>query len=136
MLLINNTLAYKLLLISTVQVYLISIVEKKEQFMVSQNNNQNNGKINDGRIEINGKVYQTVAYRLAAFRAKYPVEAGWRIKTKCLQREGEKIVFQAAIKNPEGQVVATGHAEEKRDASFINRTSAMENAETSATRRP
>ena len=100
--------------------------------MVSQNNNQNNGKINDGRIEINGKVYQTVAYRLAAFRAKYPVEAGWRIKTKCLQREGEKIVFQAAIKNPEGQVVATGHAEEKRDASFINRTSAMENAETSA----
>ena len=39
--------------------------------MVSQNNNQNNGKINDGRIEINGKVYQTVAYRLAEFRKQF-----------------------------------------------------------------
>jgi hypothetical protein len=42
------------------------------------------------------------------------------------------VVVKAIIKNPDGKVVATGHAEEKRNASFINRTSALENAETSA----
>ena len=31
-----------------------------------------------------------------------------------------------------GKVIATGHAEEKRTASRINQTSALENAETSA----
>ena len=95
--------------------------------MVSQNNNQNNGK-----IEINGKTYQTVAYRLAEFRKQFPTASNWNIATECLHRDKETVVFKATIISPEGKAVASGHAEEKRDASFINRTSAMENAETSA----
>jgi hypothetical protein len=102
-------------------------VGQKEQFMVSQNNNQNNGK-----IEINGRTYQTVAYRLAEFRKQFPAASKWNIATECLHRDNETVVFKATIISPEGKAVATGHAEEKRDASFINRTSAYENCETSA----
>ena len=95
--------------------------------MIANNNTQNNGK-----IEINGKTYQTVAYRLAEFRKQFPTASQWDIATECLHRDNETVVFKATIISPEGKAVASGHAEEKRDASFINRTSAMENAETSA----
>jgi hypothetical protein len=90
-----------------------------------------NGKIN-GKVEINGRTYQTVAYRLAEFRKEYPIASKWNIETECLHRDEKEVVFKATIKNPDGQVVATGHAEEKRDSSYINRTSAYENCETSA----
>ena len=99
----------------------------KGKFMIANNNTQNNGK-----IEINGKTYQTVAYRLAEFRKQFPTASQWDIATECLHRDNETVVFKATIISPEGKAVASGHAEEKRDASFINRTSAMENAETSA----
>jgi outer membrane biosynthesis protein TonB len=90
-----------------------------------------NGKIN-GKVEINGRTYQTVAYRLAEFRKQYPIASKWNIETECLHRDEKEVVFKATIKTPDGQVVATGHAEEKRDSSYINRTSAYENCETSA----
>jgi outer membrane biosynthesis protein TonB len=91
----------------------------------------NNGKSN-GKVQINGHEYLTVAYRLAAFRAKYPIETGWAIETDCVQNNEAQVTFKAAIKTPEGKTVATGHASEKRDSSYINKTSAYENCETSA----
>lgn len=42
------------------------------------------------------------------------------------------ILIKAVIKNKEGQVVAEGLAYEKEGSSFINKTSFVENAETSA----
>jgi hypothetical protein len=105
----------------------IQIVETKEQFMVSQNNNQNNGK-----VEYDGKTYQTVAYRLAEFRKQFPAGAGWDIATECLQNDAEQVIFKATIKAPDGQAVASGHAHERWNSSDFNKVSAYENCETSA----
>lgn len=69
---------------------------------------------------------------IAEFRKQYSIGSKWNIETECLHRDKESVVFKATIKTPEGQVVATGHAEEWRNSTNINRTSAYENAETSA----
>ena len=94
--------------------------------------NSNNGNPNSGKVSYEGRTYQTVAYRLAEFRKLYPVDSGWAITTECLSSDDEKVTFKATIKTPEGKAVATGHAQEKRNSSDINRTSAFENCETSA----
>ena len=81
-----------------------------------------------GIVRIHGKEYQTVGKRINDFRANYPE---YEINTEVLSA-AELILVKATIKNSEGQVIATGHAEEERGSTNINRTSAVENAETSA----
>lgn len=82
-----------------------------------------------GVVEIRGKQYQTVAYRIQQFREKHP---DWSLLTDVVERDAECVVVRAAIVDDEGRTLATGHAEEYRSSSQINRTSALENAETSA----
>jgi len=82
----------------------------------------------DGIVNIKGKEYQTVAYRVQTFREKYP-EYG--LRTTLLDASGEYVVMRAEIWNGD-YLLATGHAEEKRGSTQINRTSALENCETSA----
>jgi hypothetical protein len=86
--------------------------------------NKNNGKVN-----IHGREYETVALRVQKFKAACPDHS---LTTEVLTRDAECVVMKASIFNPEGRLVATGHAEEYRKASSINKTSALENAETSA----
>ena len=81
-----------------------------------------------GTVEIHGKVYKTVALRVAEFREKHP---DWAIKTKILSA-ADIVQIRASILDPTGRVVATGLAEEVRGSTNINKTSALENAETSA----
>ncbi len=81
-----------------------------------------------GIVRIHGKEYQTVGKRINDFRANYPE---YEINTEVLSA-AELILIKATIKNSQGQVIATGHAEEERGSTNINRTSAVENAETSA----
>ena len=84
----------------------------------------------DGIISIHGKEYATVAYRLALFRADYPKGC---IVTKLVSDTDGVIVFMATVGNGESEsFLATGYAEEVRGSSNINKTSALENAETSA----
>lgn len=80
-------------------------------------------------IKIHGKTYLTVAERVNDFRDKHKDEFG--IITK-LVANGEWIIVQARIENAEGRTIATGFAEELRGSSQINKTSALENCETSA----
>lgn len=80
-------------------------------------------------VNIHGKEYETVASRVQRFREQYPQ---YTLRTDILFRDETEVVMQASILNEEGRVIATGHAEEKRQASTINRTSALENCETSA----
>ena len=87
---------------------------------------------NTGKVQINGREYLTVAYRLTEFRKDHPVEAGWAVTTERIPAQDDLVVFKATVCDPEGRVVATGHAEEKRGSSWINRSSALENCETSA----
>jgi len=88
----------------------------------------------EGIIMIHGTPYKTVAKRVEEFRAQYRIDDGWSIETA--REDGREdpnvIVFVARIVDPAGKVVAVGHAEERRDANKINRTSALEVCETSA----
>ena len=82
-----------------------------------------------GVVNIHGKSYQTVALRVRNFRERYP---DFTLSTEIVSRDAEVVVMKAMIADEKGRVIATGHAEERRAASTINKTSALENAETSA----
>jgi hypothetical protein len=84
---------------------------------------------NTGVINIHGRDYQTVALRVTNFRSGYPNHS---LITEILSRDEEWVVMVAKILDEAGRVIATGHAEEHRKASQINKTSALENCETSA----
>lgn len=82
-------------------------------------------------IDIKGKLYVEVNERVNYFRTE-PKYDGWAIETElCSLNEGVCII-KATIKDPGGIVKATGYAYEKEGSTFINKTSYIENAETSA----
>lgn len=82
-----------------------------------------------GEVNIHGKVYLTVARRIDDFRKEYP---DYSITSTVLHADQDYVQVRAEIANVAGRVVASGLAEEVRKASNINKTSALENAETSA----
>lgn len=55
-----------------------------------------------------------------------------QIITDLLNNENGTCVYKAIIKDNEGNILGTGHAYEKEGSSFINKTSYIENCETSA----
>ena len=81
-----------------------------------------------GTVKIHGREYKTVALRIQEFREKHP---DFTIQTELVEANDILVVMKATI-SMGPQVIATGYAEEVRTASKINRTSALENAETSA----
>lgn len=82
-----------------------------------------------GIINIRGKQYHTVPKRVQDFRERHK---DYGIITEVESRDGPIVVMKATITDETGRVIATGHAEEDRTNGQINRTSALENAETSA----
>lgn len=82
-----------------------------------------------GVVTIRGKEYTTVAKRVSDFREACPE---YSIVTMILHRDDAVVLMRAEISDGVGRILATGHAEEWRKSSEINRTSAIENAETSA----
>jgi hypothetical protein len=85
--------------------------------------------MNTGIVNIRGKEYQTVALRVQKFREAHP---DWSLTSEVLFRDSECVVMKSIIADETGRILSTGHAEEYRNASQINGTSALENAETSA----
>ena len=85
--------------------------------------------MSEGIVPIHGKQYKTVAYRVNEFRAKHP---DYTVSTDLVEANDTLVVMKASISNEQGRLLATGFAEEVRAARKINRTSALENAETSA----
>jgi len=83
----------------------------------------------EGIVPIHGKQYKTVAYRVNEFRNLHP---DYTVSTELVEANDTLVVMKASISNEQGRLLATGFAEEVRAASKINRTSALENAETSA----
>ena len=83
-----------------------------------------------GYVNIHGKQYKTVAARVNDFREQFG--PGYGLLTEIVHADETVVRMKALIISPEGAIVATGHAEEYRDSSKINKTSALENAETSA----
>jgi hypothetical protein len=79
-------------------------------------------------ISIHGSEYLTVAERLHSFRQKHQ---DWGVLTE-LSVDGDMVRVRASITDETGRTLATGYAEEDRRLGNINKTSAVENAETSA----
>jgi len=79
-------------------------------------------------MDIKGKKYVPVNERVKAFKMLYPEGA---IVTELVKYEDGVIIMKALIHH-EGRILATGYAKEVEGSSNINRTSALENAETSA----
>lgn len=79
--------------------------------------------------DIKGKDYAEVNQRIKAFRMVYPQGA---ITTDLISNENGICIFKAIVQNEEGFVLGTGTAYEKEGSSFINKTSYIENCETSA----
>lgn len=89
-------------------------------------------------IDIKGTAYADVSQRVKAFRKLFP--DGF-IKTEILSHEGGVCIIRAIVgyydRNHEDDelievVLGTGTASEKEGANFINKTSYIENCETSA----
>lgn len=88
-------------------------------------------RVNEAIIptDIKGKEYAEVNQRVKAFRMLCP---SGNILTEMLSNENGVCVFKATIIDEEKNVLATGTAYEKENSSFINKTSYIENCETSA----
>ena len=80
-------------------------------------------------LDIKGKNYAEVNQRIKAFRMVFPEG---KILTQMMSNENGVCIFKAFIYADGLQLLATGHAYEKEDSTFINKTSYIENCETSA----
>ena len=79
-------------------------------------------------INIKGKEYVEVNERIKHFKGNYKNSS---ILTYLVSDEGGKCIFKAEVL-VDGECVATGHAYEVEGSTFINKTSYIENCETSA----
>ena len=77
---------------------------------------------------IQGKEYAQVNERIKAFRYLFPTGT---IETELISNTNGVAVFKAVVRIGE-TVLGVGHAYEKEGSSFINKTSYIENCETSA----
>lgn len=89
-----------------------------------------NSSKDTGIVNIHGKDYKTVAKRVDEFRKEHSTKMA--IVTSLVSIDEKVVVMKAEILDENQRVIATGYAEEYRQASQINRTSALENCETSA----
>lgn len=87
-------------------------------------------------LDVKGKEYAEVNQRIKAFRMLYPEGT---IETEMLANENGVCVFKANvyaykqdIPTQRQLLLGTGHAYEKENSTFINKTSYIENCETSA----
>lgn len=79
--------------------------------------------------DIKGKDYVMVNQRVKAFRMVYP---DGRIETEIVSLNNGTVTFKATVYDGTGNFLANGYAQEKESSSFINKTSFIENCETSA----
>ena len=83
-----------------------------------------------GVTQRGGKKYTEVFVRVEAFRKAFGTDLG--IDTNIIVDDGQRVVVQAKVIDKTGAVIGSGLAEEIRGSSNVNRTSALENAETSS----
>jgi hypothetical protein len=81
--------------------------------------------------KIKNKDYVMVNERIKAFRTMSQY-ADYQLVTKIVQCDDEVCVMEAQVVDSRGIIIANGHARETRESSFINKTSHVENCETSA----
>lgn len=92
------------------------------QSMTIEREDKKNGKIIS-------KEYVEVNQRIKAFRMVYP---NGSITTEIIGLSDGIVTMKAVVADELGTLLGTGHAQEKEESSFINKTSYIENCETSA----
>lgn len=80
---------------------------------------------------IKGKQYVEVNERIKYFRLSEDYK-GWALSTEIVHLDENSCVIRATITDETGMVKATGFAQEDKASSYINKTSYVENCETSA----
>ena len=91
-------------------------------------------------INIKGKEYVQVNDRIGYFHSQKKYDK-WGIETikikdeVCQIKKDRLVQFRAVVFDENKMIRATGHAEEYMSSSYINKTSFIENCETSATGR-
>lgn len=80
-------------------------------------------------IDFKGKGYVQVNERVKAFRMICP---NGGISTEIVKMDDGIVTMKATITDESGLILATGYAQEKESSSYINKTSYIENCETSA----
>ena len=80
-------------------------------------------------MDFKGKDYVEVNKRVIAFRKLCP---DGTITTEIVSLENGTIIMKATVIDEAGKVLATGYAYEKEGNSLVNKTSYIENCETSA----
>lgn len=80
---------------------------------------------------IKGKEYVMINERIKFFRSEKKYD-GWAIVTDFTMIDSDMCVCVCRIYDAGGQVISVGHAHEERSSSMINKTSYVENCETSA----
>jgi hypothetical protein len=80
---------------------------------------------------IRGKQYVEVNERIKFFRQEEQYK-NWGIRTEFPMIDDTQCLCLCTITTPDGDIVAQGHAHEEKSSSNINKTSYVENCETSA----
>lgn len=80
-------------------------------------------------LDIKGKKYVPVNERIKYFRKNFETYA---VVTEIIRCTDEDCIIKATVYDEESRVRAVGHAQEFRNGSNINKTSYVENCETSA----
>jgi len=80
-------------------------------------------------IDIKGTAYVTVNARLKHFRENY---RNYRLITEISKHDDDSCLIKASVIDENNNVISTGHAYERTSQGFINKTSHVENCETSA----
>jgi len=83
--------------------------------------------------KIKGKDYIEVNERVKHFRSN-PKFENYGVNTEIISHNDDYsvVIMKATITNPEGAILSTGTAMEDQTSSYINKTSHIENCETSA----
>jgi hypothetical protein len=80
---------------------------------------------------IKGKEYVEVNERIKYFRTAEQYK-GWSLNTELVDFNSEACIMRAEIRDDQWVLRATGYAQEDKSSSYINKTSYVENCETSA----
>jgi len=80
---------------------------------------------------IRGKQYVEVNERIKFFRQEDEYK-NWTLSTEFTAMDSDMCVCKAIVADPSQRIIASGHAHEERSSSHINKTSYVENCETSA----
>lgn len=81
--------------------------------------------------DVKGKPYVEVNERIRYFREADEYK-GWSLVSEIISLENGIVTMLSKVIDEKGNIRATGHAQEKEGSTFINKTSYIENCETSA----